>query len=165
MIWKSMMWSGIDVGLNVGKGNMDKEEHVNSMLKRDKRDVSPFNSVGIGGCRSKKKRKALGETKFEGIEMGMVFNQGKVNGEKVVNKTNIGRRSVTKAKEAAWKICKGGLGKNIKGMSDAYKEYYDVGNESNGIFRFGYDNNGKEGNSKCNVYMEQVKEIGELIGI
>ncbi|GJS94595.1 hypothetical protein Tco_0801563 [Tanacetum coccineum] len=71
MIWKSMMWSGIDVGLNVGKGNMDKEEHVNSMLKRDKRDVSPFNSVGIGGCRSKKKRKALGDTKFEGIEMGM----------------------------------------------------------------------------------------------
>ncbi|GJZ46387.1 hypothetical protein Tco_0593983 [Tanacetum coccineum] len=63
---------------------------------------------------SKKKRKALGDTKFEGIEMGMVFNQGKVNGEKVVNKTKIGRRSVTKAKEAAWKICEGGLGKNIK---------------------------------------------------
>ncbi|GKC41779.1 hypothetical protein Tco_1059501 [Tanacetum coccineum] len=55
---------------------------------------------------SKKKRKALGDTKFEGIEMGMVFNQGKVNGEKVVNKTKIGRRSVTKAKEAAWKILK-----------------------------------------------------------
>ncbi|GJT90492.1 TMV resistance protein N-like protein [Tanacetum coccineum] len=51
----------------------------------------------------------------------------------------------------------GGLGENKKGLSDDYKEYH--GSE------FGLDNEREAINSKCNVNMEQVKEIGEMIGV
>ena len=58
-----------------------------------------------------------------------------------------------------------GLGENNKGVSDAYKEFYDDGSECNGVFRFGCGNEGQADNSKCVVNMEQVKEIGELVGV
>ncbi|GJV00543.1 transposon TX1 [Tanacetum coccineum] len=49
-------------------------------------------------------------------------------------------------------------------MSDAYKEYCDK-IENNLIFCFRYGNKGEAISSKCNVNMEQVKEIEELIGV
>ena len=58
-----------------------------------------------------------------------------------------------------------GLGENKKGISDAYKEYYDNGSKGNGVFRFGRGHEGEEVNRKYNVNMEQVKEIGEMVGV
>ncbi|GJR89688.1 hypothetical protein Tco_0213699 [Tanacetum coccineum] len=56
-------------------------------------------------------------------------------------------------------------GENKKGVSDAYKESYDVGNDCNGVFRFGCGNEAEVGTSKCTLNMEQVKEIGEMVGV
>ncbi|GJW46513.1 transposon TX1, partial [Tanacetum coccineum] len=58
-----------------------------------------------------------------------------------------------------------GLGENKKGVSDAYKESYDVGNDCNGVFRFGCGNEAEVGTSKCTLNMEQVKEIWEMVGV
>ncbi|PWA95694.1 hypothetical protein CTI12_AA048000 [Artemisia annua] len=58
-----------------------------------------------------------------------------------------------------------GLGKDKTRISDVYKENYDVGSESKGIFHFGHGNEGDADNSKCNVNMEQVKEMREMIGV
>ena len=58
-----------------------------------------------------------------------------------------------------------GLGEDKTGISDVYKENYNSGSESSGIFSFGHGNEGDADNSKCNVNMEQVKEIGEMIGV
>ncbi|PWA54295.1 hypothetical protein CTI12_AA437410 [Artemisia annua] len=44
----------------------------------------------------------------------------------------MGRRSITKAKEAAKKTGAKGLGEDKTGISDVYKENYDAGSESNG---------------------------------
>ncbi|GKC44504.1 transposon TX1, partial [Tanacetum coccineum] len=75
-----------------------------------------------------------------------------------------GRRSVTKAREVARRTG-AGIGENNKGISDVYKEQFDAGSKRDKKFRFGHDNEGEAVNSKCNVNMEQVKEIGEMIGV
>ncbi|GKA74721.1 hypothetical protein Tco_0781023 [Tanacetum coccineum] len=52
-----------------------------------------------------------------------------------------------------------------KGVSDVYKEFYDVSSESNGIFQFRNNPRGETDSVKCNISMEHVKEVGELIGV
>ncbi|PWA63654.1 reverse transcriptase domain, Reverse transcriptase zinc-binding domain protein [Artemisia annua] len=110
--------------------------------RRDKREVSPSSSVGSEG--------------------------GKSNGSNLDNNNNkkkVGRRSVTKAFTVARETGVKRLGENKKGVSDAYKEYYEVSSESNGIFHFGNNSVGESDCGKCNISIEQVKEVGELIGV
>ncbi|GJY96199.1 RNA-directed DNA polymerase, eukaryota, reverse transcriptase zinc-binding domain protein [Tanacetum coccineum] len=98
---------------------------------------------------------------------------GTVNGandctvkEKIKDNTKkVGRRSVKKTLEVTRKIEVGGLGDNRKGVSDVYKEFYEVSSESNGIFQFGNNPRGETDSVKCNISMEHVKEVGELIGV
>ncbi|GKB68091.1 RNA-directed DNA polymerase, eukaryota [Tanacetum coccineum] len=73
---------------------------------------------------------------FEGDVVEMNFNQGKINEIISENKKKIGRRSVKQAKEVARKTGVEGLGENKKGVSDAYKEYYEAKRESNEVFHF-----------------------------
>ncbi|GJX28635.1 reverse transcriptase domain, reverse transcriptase zinc-binding domain protein [Tanacetum coccineum] len=132
----------------------------------DEKPVSDEGARDFGYQKRQKRSLAIqfgGDTNYDGLEAGMVFNEGNTKEEKS-EKKKIGRRSVTKAKEVARKT-RVGLGENNKGMSDVYKEQYDAGSECNIIFRFKYDNEGESANSKCNVNMEQVKEIGEMIGV
>nr|GEU64337.1 retrovirus-related Pol polyprotein from transposon TNT 1-94 [Tanacetum cinerariifolium] len=133
-------------------------------VKGDKREVSSSSSARSGGNRLKKKRKECGDTNYNGLEVAMVFNEGNTKEEKSEIKNKIGKRSVTKAREVARKIGVG-LGENNKGISNVYKKQYDVGSECNRFFWFRYDNEGEAANSKCNVNMEQVKEIGIMIGV
>ncbi|PWA61144.1 zinc finger, BED-type [Artemisia annua] len=144
--------------------NVVKEQDC-ERLRREKREVSPTSSVGSGGARSKKKRKAGGIMDVEGLEVVGDFNLGKTNEENFVAKKQIGRRSITKAKVVAREIGVDGLGENKKGASDVYKEFYDDESECNGVFHFGHGNEGEAGSSKYIVNMEHVKEIGEMIGV
>nr|GEX66766.1 RNA-directed DNA polymerase, eukaryota, reverse transcriptase zinc-binding domain protein [Tanacetum cinerariifolium] len=58
-----------------------------------------------------------------------------------------------------------GLGEYKKGDSDIYKEYHDEDVEKGGMFVFkGNERGGTEGKS-CSISIEQVKEVGELIGV
>ncbi|GJT17744.1 reverse transcriptase domain-containing protein [Tanacetum coccineum] len=102
---------------------------------------------------------------MEGSEEEMVFNQGKSSKEKGEDKKKVGRRSITKAKEVSRKTSVVGLGDNKKGVSDVYKEYYEEENKSNGIFYFRRSKVDGGDNKNCNIHMDQVKEIGELIGV
>ncbi|GJV18591.1 reverse transcriptase domain, reverse transcriptase zinc-binding domain protein [Tanacetum coccineum] len=117
---------------------IDELDHNSAKNKREKREVSPSSSVGSGGDRLRKKER-----------LGM----GKC------------RRSIKKAKEVARKTGVEGLEENKKGVSDAYKEYYEAESESNGVFRFGNYKEGEVDSSRCNVSIEQVKEIREMIGV
>ncbi|GJV44175.1 ribonuclease H-like domain-containing protein, partial [Tanacetum coccineum] len=83
-------------------------------------------------------KKALG-LRFEEFET--VFNQGKTNrGEGI-------------------------RGENKKGISDIYKEFHKVEDEDSVIFRFGSKNEEASKNNRCEINMEHVKEVGELIGV
>ncbi|PWA76953.1 hypothetical protein CTI12_AA229170 [Artemisia annua] len=153
----------------VNEGGKNAELVIESpMCRRDKRVVSPSSSRDSGGVRMKKKRKSSGEGIFDDNEDEMAFNQGKTIGDKCVsnNKNKNGRRSIKKAMEVARKTGVQGLGENKKGVSDAYKEYYDeVGRENNGIFHFGSGIEDEAVSVRCNMNMDQVKEIGEMIGV
>ena len=136
------------------------------MNRRDKRVISPSSSTGSGGVRLRKKRKASGDGMFDDNVDEMAFNQGKTIGEKCESKKKIGRRSVTKAKEVARRTGVEGLGENKIGVSDAYKEWYDeVVRDKSEIFHFGSGNQEEVDSVRCNVNMEQVKEIGEMVGV
>ncbi|GKF23191.1 hypothetical protein Tco_0075513, partial [Tanacetum coccineum] len=74
-------------------------EQCGSVLRREKREVSPSSLGGSGGERSRKKRKAIHDMGFEGVEGDLVFNQGKADEVEVSSKKKIGRRLVTKAME------------------------------------------------------------------
>ncbi|GJS83346.1 hypothetical protein Tco_0749887 [Tanacetum coccineum] len=95
---------------------------------------------------------------FDEAEVKKFFNQGKSNGNKINNK-KAGRRISTR--ETGLK----GLGKNKKAIADACKELYGVSSESNGIFHFGNNTLDEPNSAKCNISMEHVKEVGELIGV
>ncbi|GKA07974.1 hypothetical protein Tco_0687305 [Tanacetum coccineum] len=112
-----------------------------------------------------KVRKASCEVGFDGAEIEKNFNQGKSNVDNLGTKNKVGRRSVKKATEVARKTMVEGLGENKKGISDAYKEYHKVESESIGIFQFGNNLEGETHTGKCNINIEQAKEVGELIGV
>nr|GEX99994.1 transposon TX1 uncharacterized [Tanacetum cinerariifolium] len=54
--------------------------------------------------------------------------------------------------------------KEMKKKNDAYKEVHEVGIKSDGVFCFGQYNKDAS-NTRCNLNVEHVKEIGEMIGI
>nr|GEX86865.1 glycosyltransferase family 92 [Tanacetum cinerariifolium] len=82
----------------IKKGKQDS-----SINRRDKREISPTRSVGSGGYRLRKKRKANGEGFFKGNDEELIFNQGKPTGKKCEGKKKVTRRSVTKATNVASK--------------------------------------------------------------
>ncbi|GKC67612.1 hypothetical protein Tco_1100210, partial [Tanacetum coccineum] len=103
------------------------------------------------------------ELVFIGVGVEKNFNQGKSNRENVETKKKVGRRSVKKARVIARKTRIEGLGE--KGISDAYKEYKEADSESVGIFRFENISIGETHSGKCNINIEEVKGVGELIGV
>ncbi|GJW29123.1 RNA-directed DNA polymerase, eukaryota [Tanacetum coccineum] len=146
---------------------MESEEgrQDSMMSKRDKRVISP-SSMGSGGDKIRKKRKASEEGVINGIKEEMTFNHGISTGKKSEGKKEFGVRSVTKPKEMARKAGVQGLGENQKGVSDAYIEYHDeVGSVNNGIFHFGSGREVKVDSGRCNANIEEVKEIGKMIGV
>ncbi|GKC45930.1 transposon TX1 [Tanacetum coccineum] len=125
-----------------GGGNCGEERYAggDQDCRREKREVSPSSSTVSEGDRLRKKRKANNEEIFEGKVGDMNFNQGKPSGDNYGGKRKSGRRSVTKAIEMARKIGVEGLGENKK--------------------------RSVRGDSvRCDVNIEQVKEIGEIIGV
>ncbi|GKA56639.1 hypothetical protein Tco_0755711 [Tanacetum coccineum] len=133
---------------------------------REKREVSPSSLGGSGGERSRKKRKAIHDMGFEGVEDDLVFNQGKADEVEVSSKKKIGRRLVTKAMEEEMRRTGiEGLGEDREGTSEAYKEYYKEASENGGVFRFGGMKDGETESNRCNISKEQVKEVGEMIGV
>ncbi|GJW26646.1 hypothetical protein Tco_0040457, partial [Tanacetum coccineum] len=97
------------------KDNEEVEQEI-STVRREKRDISPYSSVGSWEDRLRKKRKAQNEAGFGGDE--------------------VGRRSITKAMEVARRTGALGSWENKKGIPDIYKEYYEEDGETNEIFRF-----------------------------
>nr|GEV21221.1 transposon TX1 [Tanacetum cinerariifolium] len=149
------------------KVDVEKNEELaqdSSTTKRDKREVSPSRSTGSGGGRLRKKRKAISEWVFEVNGEELSFNQGKISGTKCEDKSKKKNGwCVTKAMYVARKNETEELRESKKGVSDAYNEYQEVGNVNNGIFHFGSGK--KDANGRCNVSIEQVKEIAEMIGV
>ncbi|GKD80160.1 hypothetical protein Tco_1342781 [Tanacetum coccineum] len=78
------------------------------------------------------------------------------------NKKKAGRKSITKAKEAARRIGVVGLGENKKGVSVIHKEEARANKE---IYRFGCIKDDDVERNRCILNMERVKEVGELIGV
>ncbi|GJZ71755.1 hypothetical protein Tco_0635606 [Tanacetum coccineum] len=118
----------------------DIEEQKNltvmSRVMREKRGMSPSSSAGSGGDRSKKKRKSYIEEAFGGDGVEKAFNKGKVDGEITTSKKKVRRRSINKANEVARRV---------------------------GVFGNSKDDEAQS--KRCNLNMEQVKEIGEMIGV
>ncbi|GKB73699.1 hypothetical protein Tco_0935111 [Tanacetum coccineum] len=106
------------------------------MGRRDKCVISSPGSTGSTGVRLRKKRKAGGEGMFDCDEEEMTFNQGIK-----------------------------GLGENKKRVSDEYKVYLEVSIKNKGIFHFGSGKEDDANSVRCNVNMEQVKKIREMIGV
>ncbi|GKC96023.1 RNA-directed DNA polymerase, eukaryota [Tanacetum coccineum] len=127
--------------------------------------MSPTSSIDNSEAMLKKKRKVpqvneIGEDTFD-----KSFNQGKVCVEIQISKTKTGRRSVRKAKEVARKVGVEGLGDATKGISDAYKEFHEDDKDNNEVFKFGDNHMRVEDNEKCEITIEQIKEVGEMIGV
>ncbi|GKA53023.1 RNA-directed DNA polymerase, eukaryota [Tanacetum coccineum] len=155
---------GEDTGLNSGEEEKEVEQG-SPACRREKREVSPTSSVGSEGSRLKKKWKKTNEEEFEGGKENVGFNQGlgSETGENI--KKKMGRRSVKKAKKIARKTGVEGLWENKKGISDAYKEFYEEISDSNGVFRFGYAAEEEVNSKRCNISIEEMKEVGEIIRV
>ncbi|PWA51457.1 hypothetical protein CTI12_AA417390 [Artemisia annua] len=59
----------------------------------------------------------------------------------------------------------GGLRDDNPGSSRVNKECHKEGEDNTGVFMFRGSGRAKSDNKSCNISMEQVKEIGELIGV
>ncbi|GKB05772.1 hypothetical protein Tco_0833967 [Tanacetum coccineum] len=132
----------IQEGTKIDTEKNEKLAQDSPMGRRDKRVISSPGSTGSAGVRLRKKRKASGK-----------------------DKKKIGRRSITKSMEVARKTGIKGLGENKKRVLDEYKVYLEVSSKNKGIFHF---RSGKEDDAnsvRCNVNMEQVKKIREMIGV
>ena len=146
---------------------MDTEvENCSPTYTREKRDVSPSSSVGSGGNRQKKKKcKITNVETFEGVEENVEFIQGKGNETEISIKKKVGRRSVKKAMEIVRKTGVEGLGVEEKGTSDVYKEFYEENSDNNGFFQFGIATHGEVNSKWCNISIDQLKEVVEMIGV
>ncbi|GJT34651.1 hypothetical protein Tco_0925070 [Tanacetum coccineum] len=49
--------------------------------------------------------------------------------------------------------------------SDAYKEFHEVDKDNNEVFKFGDNHMRVEDNEKCDITIEQIKEVGDMIGV
>ncbi|PWA70467.1 hypothetical protein CTI12_AA288100 [Artemisia annua] len=146
--------------------NREIEHTVNeSNKKREKRGDTSSDESSSEGDRCRKKRKSNFEGVIENIVNGNCCTQGA--GDEIVDsgKRKIGRRSIKKAMKVARHTGVEGLGEDVKGISEAYKEYHDAEDESDGRFVFKSTRRGEEDNQSCSINMEQVKEIGEIIGV
>ncbi|GKD85702.1 hypothetical protein Tco_1356856 [Tanacetum coccineum] len=81
------------------------------------------------------------------------------------DKKKAGKRSVTKALVGARQRGVEGSGEHLKGICEAYKEYNEVENEGNEMFIIKGSGRTNSSIRSCSINMEQVKEIGELIGV
>ncbi|PWA43079.1 RNA-directed DNA polymerase, eukaryota [Artemisia annua] len=131
---------------------------------RNRGDLSP-NANSSGGDRIRKKRKADDEGGFvsESIVSPVIYAAGYIGSCSGNKKT--GRKSIKKAIRVARKTGVLGLGEDKKGISDAYKEYsVEEHNMNEKALAVGEERTNLDTQS-CSISLEQVKEIGELIGV
>ncbi|PWA84156.1 hypothetical protein CTI12_AA160700 [Artemisia annua] len=139
---------------------------INTKGKRREFQESSPKSNGSIGKRSMKKRKTNELDNFEGNKCGNTFAHGVGDEVNSSHKKPIGgRRSVKKAKKIARCAGVAGLGEVKKGISDAYKEYYEENDDNRGVFEFKAGGRVESDNTSCSINMDQVKEIGEMIGV
>nr|GFA52668.1 RNA-directed DNA polymerase, eukaryota [Tanacetum cinerariifolium] len=143
--------------------NLREYDQVEATDRREKRDMSPTSSMEKSENMSKRKRKSSHVNENNEDCFATSFNPG-VGLEEILNdKKKVGKRSMPKAKEMARKIKVRGSRETTKGISDAYKEFYDVEGESNEMFKFENKHEGTTQNTKCEISIEHIKEIGEMI--
>ncbi|PWA87808.1 hypothetical protein CTI12_AA126710 [Artemisia annua] len=147
--------------------NMDKEDIIvdDTIIRAEKREGSPSIVFGSGGERSRKKRKANIESVMEEDKITYNFDQGLGNDKKNSGRTKIGIKSVKKTIKIARQMGMTRLCDDTKGMHDAYKEFHTAVEENKGVFVFRGSEQAESDNKSCNISVEQVKEIGEMIGV
>ncbi|PWA81045.1 RNA-directed DNA polymerase, eukaryota, Reverse transcriptase zinc-binding domain protein [Artemisia annua] len=153
---------GLYVGPISPNNNQDCEEQ-----RREKRDDSPPNPNRSGGDRFRKKRKKSGNGNFKGSK-DIRFSHGTGEGS-ISNKKKSGRRSINRAKNVARKIesvYNGGDGGKTTGcLSDMYKVSHKEG-DYNGVTSEGRSTCNEDGNNQvCSISEEELKEVGEQIGV
>ena len=164
------------------KTYLDGKSMDETSVRGGKREVHPTSSNSSGDGRLNKKRKENGddegdavsnmienmsglkEIDFEEANKINAFNEGVDNGIQTSNKKR-GRKSLNKAKNVARKQGARGLGTTEKGVSDVYKVYHDEGDGKKEPFVFRSTGRADSDSKGCSINMEQVKEIGEIIGV
>ncbi|PWA43798.1 Transposon TX1 [Artemisia annua] len=168
-----------DVGTTKQSATSSDEE---LRARGTKRGFQPTAPICGGDEKINKKRKANREDKEEevsnsnvnmneinNVDFGVinkskVFKEGVDGGAQISNKKG-GRKSLKKALKLARQHGVGGLGTNEKGVSDAYKISQNEENDGNETFVFRSTGRAVSESKSCSINMEQVKEIGELIGV
>lgn len=151
--------------------DQEKQDNINELnpqelqSRGEKRGDSTPNANSSGGERCRKKRKANSTHECEDMNNGYLFSPGIGGDGTNNNKKKVGRRSVKKAMAVARQTGVDGLGKDRKGTSDIYKEFYDEKVDSGGLYVFRGNDRGDLDNKSCSNSLDQVKEVGELIGV
>ncbi|PWA66458.1 hypothetical protein CTI12_AA324400 [Artemisia annua] len=133
--------------------------------RREKREMSPTSSMELNESKLKKKMKAsmFNESVEGSIERP--FDLG-IKSDEIQNiNVRMGRRSMRKVKELARKAGVERLGDDTKGTPDAYKEVIEVDGDNGEVFKFGDNHVNGECKAKWDISIDQIKEVGELIGI
>ncbi|PWA53070.1 hypothetical protein CTI12_AA448820 [Artemisia annua] len=142
------------------------QDHILSHTRGEKRMISPSNSSGRAPDGSRKKmRKASSSPVLEGVNLMDSFNLGLGEEGRNSSKRKIGRRVVTKDTEVPRHTGVEGVGEDNKGISVIYKEYHEEEDANSGVFVFRGVKHVESERHSCNISVEQVKEIGEMIGV
>ncbi|PWA73844.1 hypothetical protein CTI12_AA256260 [Artemisia annua] len=140
------------------------EEHQSFISRGEKREDSPPNLNGSGGDRFKKKRKANMAGEFEGINNVNLFSPGVGGAGAGRSKKWIGRKTVKKVNGGGQKTDGEGLD-DKKEIPEVYKEYHEVEDENKGVVDLEGVERSDSDSQSCSISLEQVKEIGEMIGV
>ncbi|GJX06282.1 putative ribonuclease H protein [Tanacetum coccineum] len=162
------------------KKHLDEISIAETSVTGGKRGVHPTSSNSSGDDRLNKKRKENGnkegdavsnmikntsgikDVDFEEANKNNVFNEGGGNGARSCNKKS---KLLKKEKNVVRIQGAGDLGAIETGMADVYKAFHDEGDGKKETFVFRSTGRADSGNKGCSINMDQVKEIGELIGI
>ncbi|PWA75311.1 Transposon TX1 [Artemisia annua] len=142
-----------------------EQEVCEAQSRGEKREDSSPDPNSSGGIRNSKKRRANFTVDCQGSKNGNLFSPGVGGMDKSRSTIKIGRKSIKKAKRVARHMGAKGLGDDAKGMSDIYKEFVDERDDNEGGFTFKSKGRADSDNKSCSINMEQVKEVGELIGV
>ncbi|GKB47973.1 RNA-directed DNA polymerase, eukaryota [Tanacetum coccineum] len=142
------------------KDHIHESNLMENITRGEKRDDHPTTSTTSGENRILKRRESNGDEDGEGVNNTDSMDVGVRNSNK-----KSGRKSITKAKKVVRQQGVGSLGTSEKGTSDVYKVFNDKDNGTNKPFVFRSTRRAESDSKSCSINMEQVKEIGELIGV
>ncbi|GJY51606.1 transposon TX1 [Tanacetum coccineum] len=109
-----------------------------------------------------KNTSGIKDVDFEEANKNNVFNEGGGNEARSYNKKS---KLLKKEKNVVRIQGAGDLGAIETWMADVYKAFHDEGDGKKETFVFRSTGRADSGNKGCSINMDQVKEIGELIGI